>query len=159
MFLPAKDSAMIQNGVAKMEKRHNLNRLNPLVVVGVEQKSDTMLKALTSWLEDGGQVVAPDLAQKRGEICSKCPLNVTGNWWEKISKQPVAEVIKKWLEIKNEMQIGVPIEKEIGLCRVCGCVLRLKNFEPIKYIKDHTDLETMSKFPDYCWIKTESKTP
>jgi hypothetical protein len=113
------------------------------------------LKPLTSWLEDGGPVVTPELAQARGRICAKCPLNVTGDWWEKISKQPVADVIKKWLEIKNEMKIGVPVEKEVGICRACGCVLRIKIWEPLDYITQHTDPETMSKFVPNCWTKID----
>lgn len=118
-----------------------------------------MLDVLTSWLTDGSSPVAPELAQKRGEICAKCPLNVTGDWWEKISKQPAAEVIKKWIEIKNEMKIGVPIESEVGLCRACGCVLRIKLHEPLKYILENTTPETMARYVPECWVKTEGKIP
>jgi hypothetical protein len=125
--------------------------------VGVVSRFE-MLKVLTSWLEDGSPVVSSKLAQTRGEVCAKCPLNVTVDWWEKLSKDPVADVIKKWLEIKNSMKISVPIEKELGICHACGCVLRLKIHEPIKYISEHTDVVTMKKYISPCWILTEQKS-
>lgn len=116
------------------------------------------LAPLTSWLEDGAPVVSAELAQARGTICSTCPLNITANWWERLSKEPIAEVIKKWIEIKDNARIGVPIEKELGVCNVCGCVLRLKCHEPIKYISEHTEESMMKEFPDYCWITKENKS-
>jgi len=113
-----------------------------------------MLKVLTSWLEDGGPVVTPELAQARGRICAGCKLNIPGDWWERYSKDPIAATIKKWLEIKHDMKLGVPVEKELFMCRACGCCLRLKCWEPLDYITQHTDPETMSKFVPNCWIKT-----
>jgi hypothetical protein len=118
-----------------------------------------MMRVLTSWLEDGGQVVAAELAQKRGEVCAKCPLNVAGLWWEKYSKEPIAATIKLWLERKNEMQLGVPSEENLFMCKACGCCVRLKIWEPLKYITAHTEQSVMDKYDSNCWIKTESKIP
>jgi hypothetical protein len=118
-----------------------------------------MIDVLISWLADGTPPVEPELAQQRGVVCSTCPLNVTENWWERISKQPVAAVIKKWLEVKDQMKIGVPIESEVGICRACGCCLKLKLHEPIKYIIAHTDREVMQKYVSDCWVRTEGKIP
>lgn len=118
-----------------------------------------MMKVLTSWLEDGGKVVAPELAEKRGEICAKCPMNRAGLWWEKYSKDPIAAVIKSWLERKNEMQLGVKAEHDLFMCAACGCCVRLKIWEPLTYIVAHTDKETMDKYHPQCWIRTEQKSP
>lgn len=113
------------------------------------------MNALTSWLNDGAPLVSPELAQKRGEICSNCPLNVEPNWAEKISKLPVADAIKKLMEIKHDLKIGVPAERELSVCKACGCVLRLKIHEPIDYITKHTDPTTIQKFDPACWITKE----
>lgn len=114
-----------------------------------------MMETLTSWLEDGGAVVSQELAQKRGVICAACPQNVSGDWWEKISKQPVAQVIKNWLEQKNAMNLSVPIEREIGICKACGCCNLLKIHEPLHYIKEHMDEQTSLKLDINCWILSE----
>ncbi len=113
------------------------------------------MNALTSWLNDGAPVVAAELAQKRGEICAQCPLNVEPNWVEKITHLPVAAAIKKMMEIKHDLKIGVAAEKDLSLCKACGCVLRLKIHEPLTYIAEHTSPETYQKLHPACWITTE----
>lgn len=113
------------------------------------------MNALTSWLADGAPLVNAELATARGEICAKCPLNVEPNWAEKISKMPVAGVIKQLMEKKHDLKIGVAIERELSICKACGCVLRLKIHEPISYITQHTDPTTIHKFDPACWITKE----
>jgi len=114
-----------------------------------------MMEVLTSWLEDGARPVTPELATARGNICAKCPLNIEGEWWEKYFKEPIAQTIKKWIEIKHDLHLGVPIEKDLFMCRACGCCLRLKIWEPLEYITQHTDPETIKKFVPNCWITIE----
>jgi len=116
-----------------------------------------MMEVLTSWLADGAPVVAPELAEKRGQVCLNCPLNTKAAWWEKIAKDPIADTIREWIQIKDRMNIGVQAELEMGMCRACGCCLRLKLWEPLHYIIDHTPPETMAKYVPECWIITEQK--
>lgn len=118
-----------------------------------------MLDNLTSWLKDGAPVVSAELAEKRGQTCVSCEFNTKSAWWEKISKDPIADTIKQWIQIKDSMNIGVSSEKELGMCRICGCCARLKAWEPLHYIVDNSSPETMAKYPAHCWILTEGKIP
>ena len=146
---------MIRAGVLLTDlELHEFHKLNAAGAEDAEPRSD-MLDVLASWLKDGAPVVSPELAEQRGEICSKCPLNTQSAWWEKISKDPIADTIREWIQIKDKMQIGVKAEQDLGMCRACGCCIRLKIWEPLHYILEHTSPEMMDKYIPECWVKTE----
>lgn len=111
-----------------------------------------MLDILKDWLGEGAVPVANELAQKRAKICAACVLNVEPLWWERYSKEPVAEFIQQTIALKNEMKIGIEIEKDLAMCRACGCVNRLHIWTPLKHILSHTSMQTMQKFDAGCWI-------
>jgi hypothetical protein len=113
-----------------------------------------MMEVLTSWLGDGGKPVPTPLAQSRANVCKTCPLNCAGKWWES-AKHIIADEIKRQLELKHDMRIGISDEDDLYMCKGCGCCLRLKIHVPIKHIVEHSSEETMNKYPAHCWIKTE----
>ena len=122
-----------------------------------------MLDTLRDWLGDGGKPVERMLAEKRLSIClhgndgKACKLNVEPRWWEREFVNPVAEAIRSELELKNSMNLHLPNEENAGMCKICGCCLLLKPWTPIDHIKKNTDEITLSKAPDFCWMRTESK--
>ena len=118
-----------------------------------------MSELLKDWLGDGGKAVDNELAQLRSHACISCPQNVAPNWWNLVqnAKNKIAQTIRQQLEIKNEMLMRVPFEKELHVCRVCGCALPLKIHVPIEHVKEHLKDGELEKFPSHCWIPRELK--
>jgi len=109
------------------------------------------MSTLTDWLGSGGRPVDKDLAQSRADICLKCPENKP----DSELTVAIALGIKAVLELKNRMNLRVKGEKSLHQCSVCTCALRLKVWAPIEVIRKHMDADELSKYPDYCWQKTE----
>jgi len=105
------------------------------------------IEVISEWLGDGGQVVDQETAQKRANICLKCPLNVP----TVVVVDAVARAIKKHLSVKNELALRVEGEKSLHTCQACGCVLRLLVWEPQSRVKVNMTPEETEKTPSHCW--------
>lgn len=106
---------------------------------------------LTDWLGSGGIVVAQELAQKRADVCLSCPLHSTTG-----SVTEVAMVaFKQQIEVKKKLKLRVNGEKQLHLCTVCGCAMRLKIWPPIEIIAP--DAEERQDLHVNCWLLSESK--
>lgn len=118
---------------------------------------------LADWLGEGGHPVDHEISDRRSESClmsdnsKPCPHNTAPEWWEK-PKDAIALMIRKQLAIKHRMDLYGLYEGALHMCDLCGCCLKLKIHVPIEHIRNHTDLETLAKYPDYCWIKKELLT-
>jgi len=114
---------------------------------------------LRDWLGDGDPV-HPMVAEARAQRCTTgnegkpCPLNIEANWWDRV-KSTIADWIRYELELKNKMELKVPQEDALGMCKACGCCLRLKVWTPIKHIKDHITPAQLKTTPGFCWIRAE----
>lgn len=109
---------------------------------------------LYDWIGDG-KTVTQTHADARASVCMVCPKNVEALWWEKMIKDPIAEVIRHQLEIKNGMQLHADGEAFLSMCSCCGCAVSLKVWVPIDHIKAHTAQDVYTKFPAFCWIRNE----
>lgn len=112
-----------------------------------------MLDVLRAWLGEGGTPVDYDTAATRLAVCLHCIENKPGRWWEVHFKQPIALEIRKHLEVKHQLHLNLPNEDQTGMCKVCGCCLRLKFWCPEHVIKEHTDPALKEKFPTFCWMR------
>jgi hypothetical protein len=112
------------------------------------------VEILADWLGGGCKPVAQELADKRAAVCATCPLNVAPLWWEK-SVEVAAMEMKRQLAARREMGLSVSVEKDLHMCRACGCCLPLKVHVPIEHIRPHTSLEQKTKFPSHCWLTHE----
>jgi hypothetical protein len=108
------------------------------------------VSTLLSWLGAGGKPVAHDLAVARARICEACPHNVEPRWWE-TAKDTVAETIRIWLEEKNKLDLRVPNEDALGMCKTCGCCNRLLVHTPFDHIRKNMTGQEAAKYPDTCW--------
>lgn len=113
---------------------------------------------MREWLGEGAQ---PDpRAQDRADVCTgrlsgkPCPNNYLGRW---LIPEAIAGTVKGIIEAKNHHKLSVEGESELGWCEVCNCKLSLKVHVPPQTILNHTPAETLEKFPDFCWLKIESK--
>ena len=107
-------------------------------------------ETILDWLGSGAKTVSPELAQKRTDICLKCPMNVR----ESRITEAVAAAIKKQVEIKNRLNLRVKGEKSLLSCSACGCVTRLKVWVPLQNILPEP--AEQSRFHEDCWLRHES---
>ncbi len=105
------------------------------------------VKHINEWLGSGGKIVVPWEAQRRADICLKCPLNQHGS--NVIAT--VALAIKAHLGVKNKLNLKVNGEKKLHTCGACGCVLRLLIWEPIESVMSQMTPEEKTNTPEHCW--------
>lgn len=126
----------------------------PAVGAGGRSRIVAGVRTLLDWLGSGGRPVNRELAEKRAEVCSGCPMNGKGDW-TRFFTVPASQKIKTQLEIKNELKLETPSDEKLGVCEACLCPLKLKVWTPIKHILKEMDEATTSKLDGRCWIPKE----
>lgn len=109
-------------------------------------------KILNEWLGEGGHVVGQEHAQRRADVCLKCPNNQAGF----SLADSVSRAIREQVEIKNHLRLRVDGEKKLLTCSVCLCVLKLKCWLPLDKVLYETEPDELEKFPAHCWVVKES---
>lgn len=109
-------------------------------------------KTLASWIGAGGRPVPLAVAERRAGVCSGCTQNDRGDW-TRFFTQGASEIIRKQIELKNDLKLTTSKDAELKVCDVCTCPLQLKVWVPIEHILQHTDEATMAKLPEHCWVK------
>lgn len=110
------------------------------------------VRILSDWLGSGAQVVDKETAQKRANVCIKCPMNQNGNMVTKA----IAWAIKEQTDLKSELELRVDGEKSLHSCAVCSCWLKLKIWIPMNQLRSEETPEDKAKWPAWCWMKTET---
>lgn len=112
------------------------------------------LAILREWLGDDSKPVSTLQACARSVSCVKCEMHRPARWWDTI-KHAVATAIKRHLEIKNKVGLRVDLEEELGMCKACGCCVRLKIWVPLKHIEAHQTEDVWNKLAPNCWMLRE----
>lgn len=110
---------------------------------------------LSDWLGDGMQPVENRLAENRARVCLSCPLNVESHGASKWTDKIAAAILDQ-RRAKTERGLKVPHEELLFTCQECLCHLPLKVWVPLETILGRTDQIALDKFPDHCWMRTES---
>lgn len=110
------------------------------------------VKTISEWLGDGGYVVDNDTAQRRADVCLKCPLNVEGNPFIGAA----AFAIKRTLELKKSLRLRVSGEQRLLSCGACDCVNKLKIWMPPDRVRQVTDADVFARLDPLCWIRNEA---
>ncbi len=117
---------------------------------------------IKDWIGEGAEVVSQQEAESRAHVCrtgnegKPCERNSNPNWWEKWYRDPIANAIRRELEIKNRLNIRLADESTVHMCSACGCALRIKVWAPPKYIKERTTPQAIEKMPAWCWMRREA---
>lgn len=106
------------------------------------------------WLGDGGQPVSTELATKRSSVCVTCPSNKKGDW-KTFFTETAAAAIMKMIGMANDLNLKTVNDDKLGVCDICNCPLKAKQWAPIQHIRSNTTPETMEALPSFCWIKKE----
>jgi hypothetical protein len=110
---------------------------------------------LVDWLGSGANPVENSLSEARAGVCAACPENQPSDW-SAIFTKPVAEKIRKQLEIRKEMSLSTSQDAKLQTCAVCLCSLRLKVHVPLKHIVQHLPAHVRLRLHPSCWILSES---
>lgn len=96
--------------------------------------------AVKGFIASGGELVEQDEADRRAQICLKCPSNVPIR-----GCMGCSGLIPKLLKLTKGA--STEYDKELKGCGVCGCQLKAKVHLPTELSEDD-DLE----FPAHCWL-------
>lgn len=118
------------------------------------KKTAAGIGLIREWLGDGLRPVEQSLANKRAEVCVKCPLNQEGGFWEKLDAAG-AEEVKKMVAIKNDMKLETPLDSQLKSCVACLCWNSLKVWTPIAHINNHTSTKVLNELHPDCWVRSE----
>ena len=126
-----------------------------------EIKNDiTGAQALADWL-GGEPPVDPHVAELRALRCvwgnngNACPMNVEPNWFDTHVKDPIAQWIMRELEEKNRMSLRTQFDRDLHMCRACGCLTRLKIWTPASVLRAHLNQKQLNQTPAFCWLRKE----
>jgi len=123
--------------------------------VGGVKRSAAGIKVVAEWLGSGLKPVSKQLAEQRAAVCVTCPLNVKGNWLQKL-EAAVADKVKSLLAVKHDLNLSTSKDNDMGSCAACDCALQLKVWCNLDLIKKNTSDETMAKLDPKCWILHET---
>lgn len=118
-------------------------------------RSKTGLATLADWLGKEGKPVEAEKAEARAAICVNCPMNQPGDVLSFFTV-PVANLIRKQLEERKNLNLRTSLDERIGLCDACGCPLHLKVHVPLDIIKNHIKPPEWNRLVDNCWMRTET---
>lgn len=128
-----------------------------------EEKGHANPDALLEWLGAGLRPVALPLAESRSEICATCPENSSSptcdparrlswrDWWTGAA----AKGLRALMGIRENMDLSLTRDPQLGKCLACRCELKLKPFTPIEHILDTTSAEELSLLDPRCWVLQE----
>lgn len=129
--------------------------MNPVL----ELKNDLAgLAVLQDWLGSGMVPVPAKQSESRAAICTSCPMNEKGGWWN-FAKDALASEIRKQIGLKQQLNVSTTLDDFLGTCKVCSCNLPLKVHVPTAHVKEHTTPEQLAAFPYHCWVKAELEVP
>lgn len=151
------ESYLLDNGNANIPPKPNFQeppRAKSGVAVEAVKRTAAGVGILLEWLGDGGKPVAPELASERAKTCSSCPENKRGNLGDFFTTQ-ASEIIRKQLEIKNDLKLSTAHDGGLHICAICLCPLKLKVHTPIQHIQEHTSAEVEKQLPTHCWMVKE----
>ena len=133
-------------------------------VAGGVRKMAAGVATLLMWLGKGGAPVPAELSAKRSMICArrsrpdgstyKCPKNVNSDLTS-LFTMPVANLLRKQLQVRNDMKLTTPHDERLGVCDACACPLKLKVHTPLADIVEHMTDTVKNDLDPECWILNE----
>lgn len=111
-------------------------------------------QVLVDWIKDGHEAVDATLAEKRAEICTRCPLNKQGGLLDFFTDK-VSEAIRRTLEDRKRMNLSTIHDAKLGVCDACYCPLKLKIHLPLNAILKRMPDNVRAALAPGCWIRSE----
>jgi hypothetical protein len=96
-------------------------------------------KALFTFLKEGMSFEEKEEAERRADVCAKCPLNKS---LKQCSCSTFYKVVEKMIPEHRR-------DRRISVCAACGCSLQAKVNMPGSVLKASSD--PALAFPEWCW--------
>lgn len=144
------------SGEANFPKAMPLSRWRSGVAAaaGAVKKTVAGVKVISDWLGSGLKPVELPLAEARALVCSTCPQNKEGNFWQGLDASAAARV-KTLIAVKNDMALKTSLDEKLQSCLACDCHLPLKVWTPLPHIKANMSQEVEASLDPKCWITKE----
>jgi hypothetical protein len=120
--------------------------------VAVVKKIAAGAALLLEWEQSGKPAVAPELSQKRADICATCPKNEPGKGLTDYFTAEASEQIRKRFARLMSMNLTTTKDAELKVCSACLCPLRLKVHTPLELIVNRLKPEQRAELDPRCWI-------
>lgn len=155
LSIPGGEAYIITDEPSPPKSRLRSPRSFPAAVAGA-RKVAAGVGVLLDWLGNGGVPVSAEKAQIRAEACATCPKNKQGDLtsWFTV---PASELLKKQIEVRNDMKLATIYDDRLGVCEACACPLKLKVHTGLDHIREHMTPEIQAELDIKCWILAESE--
>jgi hypothetical protein len=121
--------------------------------VGVGDYAKDITAGIGLWVEwFGDKPVEKKVAEERASICRQCPLNVTGNWMQRMSEVAAKEITAIMGSLKKQ-KMKTHHDDALGVCDACNCPLKAKVWAPAELIQKHMRPEAEAKLWEKCWMR------
>jgi hypothetical protein len=132
--------------------------LSGVVVAAVDnvKKLAAGAAVLFEWENSGEMPVAPELANKRAEICADCPKNSKeglARWFT----VPISETIRRQFEKLHKLSLTTPSDSKLGTCAACVCPLSMLVHTPLHLKLKRMTPEVRADLDPRCWQLSEEK--
>lgn len=104
------------------------------------------------WLGEGLEPVNQEEAEKRALVCSVCPKNQPGDFFQRV-EAVIARNVRTLIEVAKDLKLRTSLDEKLESCMACDCWLKLKVWPPLKHIIENTSPEVMADLDPGCWIK------
>lgn len=102
------------------------------------------VKLVRDWLGSGLKPVERRLATQRAAICTECPLNLAGTFWQKLDEL-AARQVRTLMSIKADLECKTDYDERLQSCQACDCWNPLKVWTPIGHILKNTSAEVRDR--------------
>ena len=108
-------------------------------------------ETLIDWIKSGDEAVPVALANKRSEICVKCPMNKPGGF-EAFFTVPIANAIHAAMQKRLDLKLTTENDDKLHVCEACLCPLPLKIWMPLERILAKMKPSVQAALHSDCWI-------
>lgn len=151
----------LENPDDSIKKKHNewlsTSKLPKSLLGKVAERVGIDTSVVEEWLGAGGKHAGIAVATHRALVCQDCPGNQKAGWKDLLTVAG-AKALREYLGVKNMMALSTNLDKDLGMCAACKCVLELKIWAPIDHIHNHLTAPQREKLYEYnqkCWVLEE----
>ena len=110
---------------------------------------------LVEWIKSKEEAVPDTLAEKRAEVCVRCPKNQKGKLLDFFTEM-TSWMIRKAFEDRSRMNLSTIHDENLNVCSACYCPLKLKVHMGLDRILKRLPQESKQALDPQCWILSES---
>lgn len=121
---------------------------------GAQVTPTQRISTLRRWLGGPGRPVEQAEADRRAAVCLACPRHEALTM-EEVTR-PLAQVLRRAMELKADMKLRVEGEERLHTCGVCLCWMPTKVWCSLEFAREVTP--DWQQFPDNCWLHGRRET-